>query len=204
VSTVRSNINIPNVLTVVRIALVPLFGWFLLYDHGHDGWMRFWAWVIFAIAMITDLVDGEVARRKNLITTFGKTADPIADKAMTGMALVGLSILGDVWWWVTIVILVREWSVTILRLSVLKKIAMPADKLGKLKTLLQSSSLGLLTLPFQFAPPGHFWHTPGRVMHLLWEGLLGAALVMTLWSGAAIFVSAWKQRAQIFHGPSER
>jgi CDP-diacylglycerol--glycerol-3-phosphate 3-phosphatidyltransferase len=191
---VRENFNVPNVLTTLRIALVPFFGIALLHDHGHDGWWRFWAWVIFAVAMVTDRIDGEIARKHNLITNFGKIADPIADKVTTGMAFVGLSITGDIWWWVTIVVLVREWSVTILRLSILKKLVMPADKLGKLKTLLQASALGLLTLPFQFAGPGHFWHTPGRALHIAWEGLLGVAVVMTLWSGFAIFRSAWQQR----------
>ena len=190
----RQNLNVPNLLTTLRIVLVPFFGWVLLYDHGHDGWWRFWAWAIFAVAMFTDRIDGEIARKHNLITTFGKIADPIADKAITGMAFVALSITGDIWWWVTIVVLVREWSVTILRLSILKKVVLPADRLGKLKTLLQVSALGFLVLPLQFAAPGHFWHTPGHGLHIASEVLLGVAVVMTMWSGAAIFLSAWQQR----------
>ncbi|BBH15839.1 CDP-diacylglycerol--glycerol-3-phosphate 3-phosphatidyltransferase [Nocardioides baekrokdamisoli] len=190
----RQNLNVPNVLTTLRIVLVPFFGYALLHDHGNDGWWRFWAWAIFAVAMFTDRIDGEIARKHNLITNFGKIADPIADKAITGMAFIGLSITGDIWWSVTIVVLVREWAVTILRLSILKKVVLPADRLGKLKTLLQVFALGLLVLPFQFAAPGHFWHTPGHVLHLVWEVLLGAAVAMTLWSGAAIFRSAWQQR----------
>ena len=88
--------------------------------------------------MITDKIDGDLARKHNLVTDFGKIADPIADKAITGMAFIGLSIVGDVWWWVTIVVLVREWSVTLLRLSVLKHVVMPAAQSGKLKTTLQA------------------------------------------------------------------
>lgn len=193
----RQNLNVPNLLTTLRIVLVPFFGIALLHEHGHDGWWRVWAWGIFAVAMFTDRIDGEIARKHNLITNFGKIADPIADKAITGMAFVALSITGDVWWWVTIVVLVREWSVTILRLSILSKVVMPAEKLGKLKTLLQVLALGLLTLPLQFAPAGQFWHVPGRVAHLAAEGLLGGAVVMTLWSGAMIFRSAWQQRHQV-------
>ncbi|HZP16216.1 MAG TPA: CDP-alcohol phosphatidyltransferase family protein, partial [Nocardioides sp.] len=125
----RQNLNVPNVLTTLRIVLVPFFAIALLHDHGNDGWWRLWAWVIFAVAMFTDRIDGEIARKHNLITTFGKIADPIADKVTTGMAFIGLSITGDIWWWVTIIVLLREWSVTILRLSILQKVVMPADTL---------------------------------------------------------------------------
>ena len=115
-----SNFNIANVLTVLRIAMVPLFGWALLHDGGDDPTWRWVAFALFAVAMITDKIDGDLARKHNLITDFGKIADPIADKAITGMAFIGLSLVGDIWWWVTIVVLLREWSVTLLRLSVLK------------------------------------------------------------------------------------
>ena len=91
-----SNFNIANVLTVLRIAMVPLFGWALLYDGGNDPLWRWVAFGLFAVAMITDKIDGDLARKHNLITDFGKIADPIADKAITGMAFIGLSIVGDV------------------------------------------------------------------------------------------------------------
>ncbi len=97
--------------------------------------------------MITDKIDGDLARKHNLVTNFGKIADPIADKAITGMAFIGLSIVGDVWWWVTIVVLLREWSVTLLRLSVLKQVVIAASASGKLKTTLQAIALSVLTLP---------------------------------------------------------
>src|SRR5690606_3493019 len=115
-----SNLNVPNALTTLRILLVPVFGWALLQDGGDSSTWRWVAFAIFAVAMITDKVDGDLARKHNLVTDFGKIADPIADKAITGMALIGLSVVGDVWWWVTVVVLLREWSVTLLRLSVLK------------------------------------------------------------------------------------
>ena len=107
---------------MLRIALVPFFGWALLQDGGDSIAWRWIAFGIFVVAMITDKIDGDLARKHDLITDFGKIADPIADKAITGMAFIGLSIIGDIWWWVTIVVLLREWSVTLLRLSVLKDV----------------------------------------------------------------------------------
>ena len=126
-------------LTTLRIVLVPFFGAALLVDGGDSIAWRLAAFVIFVVAMITDKIDGDIARKRGLITDFGKIADPIADKAMTGMAFVGLAIIFESpWWWaVTIVVLVREWSVTLLRLSVLKKVVIAADRLGKLKTTFQ-------------------------------------------------------------------
>ena len=112
----------PNALTTLRIVLVPFFGWALLLDGGDSIAVALRSpSCIFAVAMITDKIDGDIARKRNLVTNFGKIADPIADKAITGMAFIGLSIVGDVWWWVTIVVLLREWSVTLLRLSVLSR-----------------------------------------------------------------------------------
>ena len=112
-----SNWNLPNALTTLRIVMVPFFGWALLHDGGDSVTWRWVAFALFVAAMITDKIDGDLARKHNLVTNFGKIADPIADKAITGMAFIGLSIIGDIWWWVTIVVLVREWSVTLLRLS---------------------------------------------------------------------------------------
>ncbi len=104
---------------------------------------------VFVVAMATDKIDGDIARARNLITDFGKIADPIADKALTGMALVALSIMGDVWWWVTILVLVREWAVTLLRLSVAKTVVIAAAASGKWKTTSQAVALSLLTLPLR-------------------------------------------------------
>ncbi len=103
--------------------------------------------LLFVVAMITDKIDGDIARARNLVTNFGKIADPIADKAITGMAFIGLSIVGDIWWWVTIIVLLREWSVTLLRLSILKHVVVAAAYSGKVKTVLQAVALTALSPP---------------------------------------------------------
>jgi CDP-diacylglycerol--glycerol-3-phosphate 3-phosphatidyltransferase len=139
--------NIANLLTLIRLLLVPVFAFALFVQDGHnDGW-RITAWVVFAIASITDPVDGYLARSRGLVTEVGKVADPIADKALTGTALVGLSILGDLAWWVTVVVLVREVGVTLLRFWVIRHGVIPASRGGKLKTFLQSFAIGLYVLP---------------------------------------------------------
>jgi CDP-diacylglycerol--glycerol-3-phosphate 3-phosphatidyltransferase len=194
-----SNFNIANVLTTLRIVLVPFFGWALLVDDGTSTTWRWVAFVIFAVAMITDKIDGDLARKHNLITDFGKIADPIADKAITGMAFIGLSIVGDVWWWVTIVVLLREWSVTLLRLSILKDVVIAAAQSGKIKTVLQALALsGLIwPLPHGDAHGGafDFWPGPtGEVLFYLAQVMLAAAVAMTLWSGYEFFRDVWKQR----------
>ena len=108
-------VNLPNALTVLRLAMVPLFAVLLLQDGGADESGRYWATLVFALAIITDRYDGLIARRTGQVTEFGKLADPIADKALTGTALIGLSVLELLPWWVTLVILVREVGVTLLR-----------------------------------------------------------------------------------------
>ena len=139
--------NLANALTVLRLVLVPVFLVVLMHGSGHDTVWRFWAWVVFAIASITDRFDGELARKRGLITEFGKLADPIADKALIGAALIGLSSLHQLPWWVTIVILVREIGVTLLRFWVIRHGVIPASRGGKLKTLLQAVAIGLFVLP---------------------------------------------------------
>ena len=139
--------NLANYLTVLRLALVPVFLAVLLHGSGHDTAWRFGAWAVFAIASITDRFDGELARRRGLITEFGKLADPIADKALVGAALIALSSLNDLPWWVTIVILVREIGVTVLRFWVIRHGVIPASRGGKLKTLLQAVAIGLFVMP---------------------------------------------------------
>lgn len=146
-----SNLNIANALTLLRIAGVPIFGWLLLTQSGADISTRVWAWVAFCLLMITDRIDGDLARKHNLVTNFGKLADPIADKALTGMAFVGLSIIFDNWlfWTITIVVLVREWGITLMRFVVKKYGIMPASPGGKAKTALQALALGGYILPFE-------------------------------------------------------
>ena len=194
-----SNLNLPNVLTTLRIVMVPFFGWALLQDGGDSVTWRLVAFALFVLAMITDKVDGDIARARGLVTNFGKIADPIADKAITGMAFIGLSIVGDIWWWVTIIVLVREWSVTVLRLSVLQHVVIAASASGKLKTGLQAVALSLLLLPL---PHGDahggafdFWPGPtGEVLFYLAQVMLAGAVVMTMWSGYEFFRDVVKQR----------
>jgi CDP-diacylglycerol---glycerol-3-phosphate 3-phosphatidyltransferase len=140
-------LNVANGLTVLRFALVPVFVWFLL-DGSSDG--RSIAFLAFAVASVTDLLDGELARRRGLITDFGKIADPIADKALTGAALITLSYLGDLAWWVTVIIVVREVGVTALRFWVIRHGVIAASRGGKAKTLLQMIAISLYVLPGDF------------------------------------------------------
>jgi CDP-diacylglycerol--glycerol-3-phosphate 3-phosphatidyltransferase len=203
-----SNLNLPNMLTTLRIVMVPFFGWALLVDGGDSITWRLVAFVLFVGAMITDKIDGDIARARNLVTNFGKIADPIADKAITGMALIGLSIVGDVWWWVTILILLREWSVTALRLSVLKHVVIAAADLGKLKTTVQAVALSGLVLPlphgdrFFSGHDGAFdrFGTAGAVLFYVGQVGLMAALALTLWSGWEFFRDVWRQRGTIRGG----
>ncbi|WP_460604332.1 CDP-diacylglycerol--glycerol-3-phosphate 3-phosphatidyltransferase [Jatrophihabitans fulvus] len=139
--------NIANALTVLRLLLVPVFVWTLFAQGGDDTTWRIVAWAVFALACITDTVDGDIARKRGLVTEFGKLADPIADKALVGAALIGLSLLHELPWWVTVVVLVREVGVTVLRFWVIRHGVIPASRGGKLKTLLQSVAIGLFVLP---------------------------------------------------------
>ncbi|HEY3736880.1 MAG TPA: CDP-diacylglycerol--glycerol-3-phosphate 3-phosphatidyltransferase [Jatrophihabitans sp.] len=136
-----------NALTVLRLLLVPLFLVVLFWGTGHETRWRLVATLIFAAACITDTFDGEIARKRGLITEFGKLMDPIADKALVGAALIGLSALSDLPWWVTIVILVREVGVTLLRFWVIRHGVIAASRGGKVKTLLQTVAIGLFVLP---------------------------------------------------------
>ena len=197
-----SNLNLPNALTTLRILMVPFFGWALLVDGGDSVTWRCVAFGLFVVAMITDKVDGDIARARNLVTNFGKIADPIADKAITGMAFIGLSLVGDIWWWVTIVVLLREWSVTLLRLSVLRHVVIAANQSGKVKTMLQAMALGFLCLPLPHGDGAHAaafdrFGWPGEAIFYLGELLLAGAVVMTLWSGYEFFRDVWRQRASL-------
>lgn len=139
-------LNIANVLTVCRILLVPVFLAMLFVDDGHQVSWRLLATAVFAIASITDHVDGSLARSRNLVTDFGKIADPIADKAIMGAALIGLSALGDLPWAVTAVILFREIGITLMRFWVIRLGVIPASRGGKLKTLTQGVAVGMYVL----------------------------------------------------------
>jgi CDP-diacylglycerol--glycerol-3-phosphate 3-phosphatidyltransferase len=163
--------NLPNALTLLRLAVVPLFAALLLSDGGMDDGRRVWATIFFSLAIITDRYDGMIARRTNQVTEFGKLADPIADKALTGTALLGLSVLGLLPWWVTVVILVREVGVTVLRFWVIRHGVIAASRGGKAKTVLQALAIGLYILPLT-----------GLLASARWW-VMGAALVMTVITG---------------------
>jgi CDP-diacylglycerol--glycerol-3-phosphate 3-phosphatidyltransferase len=170
ISTV-SNWNIANGLTLVRLLLVPVFAWVLFRHHAESTAWRIGAWGVFVLAAVTDRADGELARRRQLITELGKLADPIADKALIGTALVGLSMLDRLPWWVTIVILARELGVTGLRFWVIRHGVIPASRGGKAKTLLQSVAIGLYVLPLS------------GPLHVVAQIFMAAALVMTILTG---------------------
>ncbi|MEU5770438.1 CDP-diacylglycerol--glycerol-3-phosphate 3-phosphatidyltransferase [Streptomyces asoensis] len=163
--------NIANLLTMLRLILVPGFVALMLADGGYDPAWRAFAWAAFAVAMITDLFDGHLARTYDLVTDFGKIADPIADKAIMGAALVCLSSLDDLPWWVTIVILGRELGITLLRFVVIRYGVIPASRGGKLKTLVQGVAVGMYVLPLT-----------GWLATLRWW-VMAAAVVLTVVTG---------------------
>ena len=169
-----SNWNVANLLTMLRVVLVPLFVLVLMHDGGHDTGWRIAAAGVFFAASATDRLDGELARRRHLITDFGKIADPIADKALTGSALIGLSALGQLPWWVTIVIAVREVGVTLLRFWVIRYGVIAASWGGKAKTLFQIIAIGLFVLPLPAAL--------GVVGALRWV-VMGIAVALTMITG---------------------
>jgi CDP-diacylglycerol--glycerol-3-phosphate 3-phosphatidyltransferase len=174
--------NVANALTVLRFLLVPVFVVTLFWGTGHETSWRVLAWAVFAAASITDRFDGEIARRRGLVTEFGKLADPIADKALVGAALVGLSELGELWWWVTVVVLVREVGVTLLRFWVIRHGVIPASRGGKVKTFLQTVAIGLYVLPLS------------GVLHDLATAVMAAAVVVALVTGVDYVLRAVRLR----------
>jgi len=157
-----SNWNVANALTALRLLLVPVFGWLLLAEDGSSATLRIAACAVFLVAAVTDRFDGDIARRRGLVTDFGKMADPIADKALTGTAFVGLSLLGELPWWVTGIVVGREAGITLLRFWVLRHGVIPASRGGKLKTFLQAVALALYVLPLSAE-----LHWPAAVMMAL-------------------------------------
>jgi CDP-diacylglycerol---glycerol-3-phosphate 3-phosphatidyltransferase len=170
--------NLANVLTLLRLVLVPVFLLVLFAGNGHETVSRIAAFVVFAVAVITDKIDGALARNYGMVTEFGTMADPIADKTLIGAALIGLSMLGDLPWWVTAVILAREVGITVLRFVVLRRGVIPASRGGKLKTLVQAVAIGLFVLPLS-GP----WLVAASVV-------MAVAIVLTLVTGVDYVVSA--------------
>lgn len=177
-------VNIANALTVSRLLMVPLFLAALFVDGGESPVWRTVAALVFALASITDRIDGDIARRRGLVTTFGTVADPLADKALTGAALVGLSLLGELAWWVTVLIVVRELGVTALRFWVIRYGVIPASRGGKVKTFAQAVAIGLFVLPL-----------PSPADPLLWT-VLAVALLLTVVTGLDYVVRALRLRTR--------
>ncbi len=181
-----SNWNLPNIITVVRILLAPLFVWMLLADNGQDTWLRWAAALLFILAIATDGVDGAIARRRNLVTELGKLLDPIADKILTGGALIALSILGELPWWVTIVILVREIGITIYRFVVIRQGVIAASRGGKIKTIVQSVAISFALVPL--------WTIFGTWIYWVNGILMTLAVILTVVTGLDYLWQAWRGR----------
>ena len=187
--TPASSGNLANVITVVRILLAPLFIVLLVIDDGADGPLRVAAALLFIVAIATDGVDGMLARRRNLVTDLGILLDPIDDKLLTGAALVMLAVLAELPVWVVVVVLVREWGITLFRFLMLRERVIPASRGGKLKTVLQAVALSFALLPL--------WQWWGEWVHVLNTVLMSAAVVLTIVTGIDYLVQAWRQnRAQ--------
>ena len=182
--TPASSGNLANIITVVRILLAPLFVVLLVLDGGADGPLRIAAAALFIVAIATDGVDGMLARRRNLVTDLGILLDPIADKLLTGAALVMLAVLAELPWWVVIVILVREWGITLYRFMVLRDRVVPASRGGKLKTVVQAVAISFALVPF--------WQWFGEWVHVVNTVLMSAAVVLTVVTGIDYLVQAWR------------
>jgi len=184
-------VSLPNVLTCVRIALIPVFLWLILTsgdweiagaesDRAH----RWWALLAFCLLMFTDQLDGFLARRYEVITDFGKLADPIADKALMISAFVSLNILGELPWWVTAIVVVRELGITVWRMVLARQgNVVPASKGGKLKTVLQTLAVFLYILPF------------GGVVQTIAMIVMGVAVVQTVVTGVQYILDSRKENA---------
>jgi CDP-diacylglycerol--glycerol-3-phosphate 3-phosphatidyltransferase len=171
-------VNLANSLTILRIIIVPFFVYALFHNEGTSTFWRYIATALFALASYTDRIDGQLARNRNTVTDFGALLDPIADKALIGSALIGLSYLGYLSWWITIVILVREIGITILRLAVLRRGVIPASRGGKAKTMVQG-----------FAIFFYLWPLPAGV-HPARTLLMAVAVVLTLVTGVDYLINA--------------
>lgn len=173
--------NLPNSLTVFRILALPFCAWALFVNGGDDPTWRIIAWTSFFIVGVTDVLDGKLARSRNQVSAFGAILDPIADKAFIATALISLSILDRIPWWVTILILTREVGVTILRFAVIKREIISASKGGKFKTLIQNFSVGFYMLPLP------------EQLFLPRDLLLGLAMLLTITTGISYFRSALRR-----------
>lgn len=178
--------QLPNAITIARILCAPVFLWMLLADGGAGGGLRRAAAVVFIVAIATDGVDGYIARRYEIVSDLGKLLDPIADKVLTGVAFVGLSILGELDWWVTVVVLVREIGITVYRFMVVSDHVLAAAWMGKLKTVAQAVALSIALLPLVSLSDSDAWQTT-----VWWAGTvtMTIAVILTIASGIDYVVS---------------
>lgn len=178
--------QLPNAITIARIICAPIFLWLLLADAGADGGLRWAAAILFIVAIATDGIDGYIARKYNIVSDLGKLLDPIADKALTGLAFVGLSILGELPWWITIVVLVREIGITVYRFIVVSDHVLAAAWMGKLKTVFQAVALSIALIPFATFSDSTVWQ--GVVW---WAGVITMtiAVLLTIASGIDYIVT---------------
>jgi len=179
----------PNLITVLRVAFVPVGAFTLFKNGGDDPMWQYISWTIFFILGLSDILDGKLARSRGAVTELGKFLDPVADKFMLGTAMVSLSILGRMPWWITAVILAREIGVTILRLAVLKRGVIPANKGGKIKAMMQSFGVGFYVLPLS---PSFFWFR---------DGFMYIAIILTILTGLYYVKSAFSQNPP--HAPND-
>lgn len=177
----RSELNLPNSITVSRILALPFCAYALFKNGGDDSTWRVIAFVLFFLVGVTDFLDGKLARSRNTVTEFGKLLDPIADKALIGTALISLSLLEILPWWVTIIILTREIGITIFRFVVIKAGVIPANRGGKIKTMVQNLAAGFYILPLSSSL---YWFR---------EIFMGAALILTIATGIWYLVEASKR-----------
>ena len=164
--------TLPNALTTARLLAVPVVVSLLVADDGASGHLRWWALLVFLIAAATDYLDGYLARRWNVVSSFGQLADPIADKALVLVTLGAIVVVDGVPWWPLAILAVREVGVTVGRLAVAKGVVIAASRGGKLKTVLQ-----LLALTAYLVPVTSPW-----VDEVAWWSLL-AAVVLAVVTG---------------------
>lgn len=180
--------NLPNAITMARILAVPFFIWSLVTFSDNESPLRWISELIFIVIMASDGIDGAIARKRGIVTDLGKLLDPIADKALLGGALVTLSILGEIAWWVTIVILVRELGITVYRLVVVNQQVIAASSGGKMKTIFQGVMVGFIVSPLTAWFP-YDWY------RILEQSLVLISVALTVYSGLQYVVAAVRVRA---------
>ncbi|MBF8252720.1 MAG: CDP-diacylglycerol--glycerol-3-phosphate 3-phosphatidyltransferase [Actinobacteria bacterium] len=170
----------PNFITVARLLFVPVGAYTLFKNGGNDPLWQYISWIVFFILGLSDIWDGNLARSRNSITELGKFLDPVADKVMIGTAMISLSILNRLPWWITIVILVREIGITIFRLAIIKRGVIAANKGGKIKSTFQNFGVGFYVLPL------------GEGLYWFRDGFMLIAVILTIVTGFYYVQSAFR------------